>query len=416
VTGTVERRTGGPDHPGLLPSTMLADTDPQAPRRRSVRDWVVDVVTFVLAVVGGGMIFMIEAERLSLPDLVVLADLVGGLLGCLALWWRRRLPVQLAVALLPLVTFSAMVTVAALIMLFTVAVHRRSRTVAVVAGLYLAGLVGYSLLRPDARLPFWATTTLNMLFVVVTVSWGMFARARRQLVRSLGERARRAEAEQQLRVAQARHLERTRIAREMHDVLAHRISLVSVHAGALEYRDTVSAEEVTRAAGVIRENAHRALQDLREILGVLRTDVAEAEPERPQPTLADLPRLLEDSRRAGMRVVFHGPADGPRATDEVPTVAGRTAYRVVQEGLTNAHKHAPGAEVTVTVSGQAGDGLSVEVRNRRPVGRSLDPDIPGAGHGLTGLAERAALVGGHLDHGRTADGDFRLHAWLPWPA
>jgi signal transduction histidine kinase len=240
----------------------------------------------------------------------------------------------------------------------------------------------------------------------------MLVRARRQLVVSLRDRARRAEAEQHLRVDQARQTERTRIAREMHDVLAHRISLVSVHAGALEFRADIPAEDVARSAAVIRENAHQALQDLREILGVLRapdgTQDGQDSPERPTPTLADVPRLVQESQQAGMRVdltMLVEPA-------EVPAATGRTAYRVVQEGLTNAHKHASGARVGVTLSGGPGEGLDVAVHNVRPVGDVPSP-IPGAGRGLAGLAERVEVAGGRLEHGPDGAG-WRLRVWLPW--
>jgi signal transduction histidine kinase len=100
----------------------------------------------------------------------------------------------------------------------------------------------------------------------------------------------------------------------------------------------------------------------------------------------------------------------------VPAGVGRNAYRIVQEGLTNARKHARGAAVAVTVEGAAGSGLSVEVRNPWPVGAPAAAPIPGAGSGLVGLAERTSLAGGRLEHGRTDNGDFRLKAWLPWPA
>ena len=111
---------------------------------------------------------------------------------------------------------------------------------------------------------------MGVLASVAVVTWGMFVRARRQLVLTLRDRAERAEAEQHLRVDQARQQERARIAREMHDVLAHRISLLSLHAGALEFRPDAPPEEVARAAGVIRSSAHEALNDLREVIGVLR--------------------------------------------------------------------------------------------------------------------------------------------------
>ena len=218
--------------------------------------------------------------------------------------------------------------------------------------------------------------------------FGMFLRARRQLLATLRERAETAEAEQRRSAEAARQGERTRIAREMHDVLAHRISLVSMHAGALEYRGDASAEEVRTAAGVIRENAHQALVDLREVIGVLRGseggDAAGAADDgtstsRPQPTLDALDALLDETRAAG--VVVRAEVD--LAPDPLPATTGRTAYRVLQEGLTNARKHGRGGAVTVCVRGTPADGLSLEVRN------SLRPGAVLVG-GAAGAAGRAA--------------------------
>ena len=285
---------------------------------------------------------------------------------------------------------------------------------------------------------------------------------------SLRDRAVRAETEAHLRAEQAQQRARDEIAREMHDVLGHRLSLLSVHAGALEFRPDASPEEIARAAKVIRENAHLALQDLREVIGVLRapTEAYRAEVEAvqtgpaqpgwasapvgelPQPTLADVRQLVAESGRAGMRVGLREELDGAA----VPDLVGRTAYRTVQEGLTNARKHAPGAEVVVRLAGSPGEGLTVEICNDAPGPRpapgpdpgpagALHPDppppgprwgsvaqrrvrVPGLstapsprspGQGLVGLAERVALADGRLEHGPTAGGGWRLAAWLPWP-
>jgi signal transduction histidine kinase len=404
-------RAGGPELPGLLPSALLGAANEAEPGPRSTRDWIVDVTVFVLAAGAGLMLLFLQPDVETAPGGLVLADLVAGAALCVALWWRRTFPVQVAVAAAVLGTFAASAGAPALVALFTVALHRRSRVVAVVAALHVVSGITFVVARPDHDIPMWLGALIAALFVAVAVAWGMFARARRQLVVSLAERARRAETEQQLRVEQAQATERTRIAREMHDVLAHRISLVSLHAGALEFHPDAQPAEVASAAAVIRSTAHQALQDLRDILGVLRAGVADGDGERPQPTLVDLPRLVDESRAAGATVACTCSVAEP---ETVPGPVGRTVYRVVQEGLTNARKHAAGTTVSVSVDGRPGPGVSIEVGNPRPVGALARPGIPGAGRGLVGLAERVALVGGRIEHGRLDDGSWRLRAWLPW--
>jgi signal transduction histidine kinase len=336
--------------------------------------------------------------------------MVLGAASCLALWWRRRWPLGLAVALVLVAMVSSASGGAALVAVFTLAVHRPFRPVIAVAALTLATQPVYLAIFPTDQ-EYVVNFLLSLVIVAAAVAWGMFVRARRQLVFTLRDRAQRAETEQQLRVEQARQQERARIAREMHDVLAHRISLLSLHAGALEFRPDAPPEEIERAAGVIRASAHEALNDLRAVIGVLRENPDDAAPERPQPTLGDVPALIDESRAAGMHVTFD-----VQVADEVPAATGRNAYRIVQEGLTNARKHARGSAVDVTLAGAAGDGLTIEVRNKLPVGAAVTAEIPGTGTGIIGLAERASLAGGRLEHGRTDAGDYRLWAWLPWPA
>jgi signal transduction histidine kinase len=249
----------------------------------------------------------------------------------------------------------------------------------------------------------------------VALAIGARVRARREAVRSLRERAARAEVEAGQRAERLRGLERERIAREMHDVLAHRISMVSLYAGALEIRPDLSAEEVAKTAGTIRVNAHHALEELREILGLLRNG-GDGGTLRPQPGLAELDQLIAEARAAGTPVEVDNRLPGlPGA--EVPPVVSRTAYRIVQEGLTNARKHAPGAPVHLQLDGTPGGELHVWLRNKLMTapGRA----IPGAGSGLLGLGERVSLSGGRIDHGarRGPDGEitFQLEAWVPWP-
>jgi signal transduction histidine kinase len=207
-------------------------------------------------------------------------------------------------------------------------------------------------------------------------------------------------------------------------VLAHRISLLSVHAGALEYRTAMAeggtappptAAEVYSAVSVVRSNANQALEELREVLHLLRHADATADVEReesraaPQPTTDRLPALVEEARRSGQQV--H--ADLAEDLAALRPQLQRTVYRMVQEGLTNARKHAPGAAVDVQVRGEPGGEVVVEVGNPVPVGVTAS-EIPGAGAGLTGLAERVALQGGELTR-EIADGRFRLRACMPWP-
>ncbi|MGW5646888.1 sensor histidine kinase [Saccharopolyspora sp. NPDC003752] len=168
--------------------------------------------------------------------------------------------------------------------------------------------------------------------------------------------------------------------------------------------------EVARASEVVRENAHRALQDLREVIGVLRAPVGEL----PLPGVEDVVDLIDEAERAGTPVELRddsGVTTGGRA---VPATVGRTLYRLVQEGLTNARKHAPGAPVVVRITGEPGDHLAAEIVNERQSAPSAQP--AGSGEGLRGLAERATLVGGLLDHGPTGSGGWRAGMRLPWPA
>jgi signal transduction histidine kinase len=397
------------EHPRLLPGVLVPDPD-RDPRKRTTRDWLVDLACFGVAIVFGFLVFAESMDRLS--DEQQFFDLVVGLIASLALWWRRRWPIGVALFVAALNVYSSSSAIAGAIALFTVAVHRRAAIAVALGGLTLVITPIYLAIHPEDEVPYWVDMAIAILASGAVVAWGMFVRSRRQLVLSLRDRAERAEAEQQLRVEQARQHERARIAREMHDVLAHRISLLSLHAGALEFRPDAPPDEVARAAGVIRASAHEALDDLRTVIGVLREGSDGEPPERPQPTLADLPALIEESREAGVHVRYDWRLPDAAA---VPDGAGRNAYRIVQEGLTNARKHAHGAAVDVSVAGAEGEGLTIEVRNRLPVGVAAAA-IPGAGTGIVGLAERASLAGGRLEHGRTASGDWRLWAWLPWPA
>ncbi|WP_425827983.1 histidine kinase [Streptomyces fractus] len=399
----------------LLPSAVAdeLDLDPEGRpgrRRRTARDWIVDFSCFGIAVFFG-LIFSEQVwDDPNTPPALAVVDQVLGAAACAAVWLRRRWPLGLAVAMIPVSFLSNTAGGASMIAVFTLAVHRPFRYVGWVAGISIALVPLFFWLRPDPESSYLLSVSFTVIITITVVGWGMFVRSRRQLLMSLRDRARRAETEAVLRAEQAQRLAREDIAREMHDVLAHRLTLLSVHAGALEFRPDAPRGEIARAAGVIRESAHEALQDLREIIGVLRAADHGDESGRPQPTLAALGTLVAESREAGMKVDLDNRVPD---TESVPASTGRTAYRIAQEGLTNARKHAPGAEVAVTVEGSAGDGLTVIVRNPPPPGEV--PHVPGSGQGLIGLTERATLAGGRLAHGAEPDGGFTVRAWLPWP-
>ncbi|MEP6815487.1 MAG: histidine kinase, partial [Marmoricola sp.] len=208
----------------------------------------------------------------------------------------------------------------------------------------------------------------------------------------------------------ARMAERTRIAREMHDVLAHRISLMALHAGGLEVRPDLPAAEVRETAQLLRSTARQALEELRSVIGVLREEPGHGPgPPAPQPTLSDIGRLVEETRRAGAHIDLEM---GVQNADLIPSALGRDAYRIVQEALTNIGKHANGTATRVRVTGTPEDGLHVSVRNRHPIHAASGPTLPGSGTGLLGLQERVALTGGTLVHGPDGSGDFVVEAEL----
>jgi len=334
-------------------------------------------------------------------------DLGFGLASYVLVRYRHRWPfaVALILSLTGLVSMSSAGPGLLAVVSYAIRRHLTGLVVVGTAGVVCGQLYVYYQPAYTSKDPPWVNFTVLVVITVAIIALGMYLGSRRELLWTLRERARQAESEQELRVDQARSAERERIAREMHDVLAHRISLVTLHAGALAYRTDLEPEQIRETAELIQTKAHEALTDLRQVLGVLRGEQGD----RPQPTLADLEHLLTESRDGGMVVELTDTLAGGAPSEQI----GRTLYRIVQEGLTNARKHAPGTHVSVRVDGDPATGVTVTVHNARPVGASGRPATPGSGLGLVGLRERAALVGGTVDAQGAPDG-FTLRGWLPW--
>ena len=397
------------------------------PRARMVGIVGLSLLNSALAVLVGLQQSATGVFGWSAPVPVVVAVAV---LAPFLLLWRRRAPV-----LITLLTVLAFLVCTVLVLpvgfaLLTVAVQRRDLVLVACT----AGVAAAFWASPGSS-DRWIDGALSLVFAAFWALWGSYIGARRALLQSLRDRARRAEEEQLVRAEQARQTERSRIAREMHDIVAHKVSLIALQAGGLEVNTQLSPERVAGAAAQIRTTAREALEDLRGVLGVLRVADARGGVSGgagevggellPQPGLDDIATLVERSRAAGLPVTLAtdlgSPADGPVASS-----SGRTAYRVVQEALTNVTKHARAAATTVTldrrpgeIDGDDGRGaaqarrplLVVTVVNRRPV--AAGSLLPGSGAGLIGLRERVDLVGGRLTAGPTAAGGWQVRAVLP---
>jgi signal transduction histidine kinase len=383
---------------------------PSSRHSRSGRDWVVDSAGFAGTAALGALTLRRELrespDALSTAHLVL--DVAAAALSCASLWWRRRWPLGVALVCVALGTVSTAATFPGLLALFSLAVYRSVKPVLVVAALFVGSALLFAVYSPTTDV---LSAVLDITALVLPcIGWGMYVRARRQLVATLRERALRAEADQQLHADQARTAERTRIAREMHDVLGHRISMLALHAGALEVRPDLPPEKVRETAELLRSTARQALEELRHVIGVLRDGSADTGPAVPQPTLADISRLVDETRRAGAKLDFAMHVEQPETAS---AGLGRDTYRIVQEALTNMTRHARGTAGRVRVSGSPGRGLSIDVRNRLPA-RAPTSAPAGSGAGLLGLQERVSLAGGTLVHGPDDSGDFVVHAELRW--
>lgn len=352
-----------------------------------------------------------DAERIGLR---LTMDIVAGLAMIVLYALRHRFPRVAPYLVLALAAFSVLGAPAAAAMMVSVAARRRPVHTAVFAVLFfVVSSIDVTVYPFPDETPLWQLLTVGAIVTAALVLFGLLVGARRQLRQTQAEQQAAAEAARQRQVeqalVQARSHERSRIAREMHDVLGHRLSLMAVHAGALEYRRDLTPEQTVQTAGVIRENTTLALDELREILGVLREEDPDQPLSAPQPNAADIAALVEEARAAGGVIVVER-----LECDAIPDAIGRHLYRIVQEALTNARRHAPGEALTLRLDcDDSGVRLTARnaVRAAREDGSADEP--PAHGFGLTGIAERVRLAGGAF----TADahaGVFELSAVIPW--
>ena len=288
---------------------------------------------------------------------------------------------------------------------YTIAARpRRPRGFGVLLGVLALVVLARMLVVSEVSALFAAVVTV--LVVGVPVLLGLWIGIRRALIAHLRDEAERLEREQLLDAERAKAQERARIAREMHDVVAHRVGLMVLHAGALEV--SLADPAAAQQAALVRQTGREALQELRDILGILREGEDRALLD-PQPTLADLDRLVQQSRDTGMAVSVA--VDGTRR--QLPATVERTAYRLVQEALTNVHRHAANAATEVGVR-YGREELEVAVRNARPAnGPHPGLALASGGHGLMGLRERVTLLGGTFQAGPRLDGGFEVRASIP---
>ncbi len=386
---------------------------------------------------------------LVVPVLLAIADavLVNGLelalelgvsvVAAAALLLRHRFPLPVFLVTLPGL-YIGYIWFAPMIALYTLSARRPGRVRLGICAVLLIAAHFFPYPISDFELTEYRDNTLVLIDACVTsatpIALGLLVRTRRELASRVEDLTRSLRREDRLLADRVKTTERARLAREMHDVVAHQVSLISLQAGAVQ----VSTEDEAARTGArtIRELSVRTLEELRHMVGVLRADggdAAGADGLAPQPDLEELPRLIEMS---ALDVTYEG---GVVAGASGTKTVERAAFRTVQEALTNVRKHAPGARVRVRVDpveavdgargavseaggaagtddGRTAPGLRVEIRNGPPDATATVPALPGGGHGLVGLRERAQSLGGTLEARHTSDGGFVVRAEFPYAA
>lgn len=358
------------------------------------------------------------------------------MLAPLALYWRRKvpwLPVAVGLATTLVAQLDGSLALAGMASLLG---RRRGKsawlwTAAAIAAAAWAGIRDG--LRPRAHSTtafvldlgdesgaqpqqFIAAVIVTAVAVGAALAYGLIRRSRRDVrvaeQRTLGEKRR----SDSLSTTVARQDEREMLAQEVHDALAHRLSLISLQSQSLGALTRAADPAVAAAATALQDNAHQSLEDLRDLIGVLREPAGSPRPrpEVPMPAgvgLADLQALIDASRRAGMTV---NSSILLSDINEASPLLEKAAYRVVQEALTNVHKHSPASPVWLWVRAEAGNGVLIRVVN--PLGTAGGLDAVGSGSGVVGMRERAAMLGGSAEIGPDGHGSYLVDVHLPWQA
>nr|WP_051886031.1 histidine kinase [Streptomyces hygroscopicus] len=382
-------------------------------------------------------VLLAVADALLVNGVTLGLELNVSLVAAAALLVRRRLPALVFLVTLPGILIGY-VWFAPMIALYTVARCRPDRWLLWISALLLAAAHFIPWPVSDFEPTAYRENTLTLIDACVTsvgpIALGLLVRTRGELAARIEDLTRSRRHADELIAEQVLATERARLAREMHDVVAHQVSLISLQAGAVQ----ISAEDAKAREGArtIRELSVRTLDELRHMVGILRAAGGDHEELTPQPRLADLPRLIELS---ALDVRYE--TDGAARRQGHPEAVERAAFRIVQEALTNVRKHAPGARVTVRVDAPEAEdagapeapgspetpggarrrapgeeetrGLRIEVRNGPPDASAVAPGLPSGGHGLVGLRERAQLLGGTLEAGPTEEGGFVVRADFP---
>lgn len=354
------------------------------------------------AAIDAGLIALAATELVlhAVPHWSV-AKTVAGSIAVLALLLRHRHCYLALFLTLPALIMSPVAT-PSLIALYTVARHARDRRVVALCATAVAAADAIPWppgFNGDGSRDVLIGLIYSILLGVAPAFLGQLVQTRADLSARLREIVEARERSQELLAQTVLAKERAQLAREMHDVVSHQVSLIAVQAAALQM--TANPQDAA-AARTIRELAVKTLDELRHMINLLRASASRTTPLTPQPTLTDLRALVTDS---GIDATLHG-----ELPDGLDTAAQRAVYRTVQEGLTNVRKHAPGARVAVELW-QDSNLMGVTVANGPPARQALS--LPSAQHGLIGLRERAELLHGTLNTERVGDGGFRIRLSLP---